>query len=80
MGCGWLLIHILGLIFIRRGFPRVIWYGVVVGALVGVIIALIRDDWLILLYGCAAGCAAGVVFELVVVWIDRIDNWRRSRK
>ena len=80
MGCGWLFFYILGVIWVRRGFPRAIWYGVAVGAVVGVIIALVRDDWWILLYSCAVGLAAGIVFELIIVWIDRIDNWRRSRK
>ena len=80
MGCGWLFFYILSIIFIRRGFPRAIWSGIAVGAAVGVIIALVRDDWLIILYSCAVGLAAGIVFQLIVVWIDRIDNWRRSRK
>lgn len=84
MGCGLLfvrlLFYILILIWVRRGFPRAIWYGVGVGAIVGVIIALVKGNWLILLYSCVVGAAAGVVFQLTIIWIDRIDKWQRSRK
>jgi hypothetical protein len=84
MGCGLLFVrlfyYILRLIWVRRGFPRAIWYGVGVGAIVGVIIALVRDDWWIILYSCAAGAAAGVVFQLLIIWIDRINHRQIARK
>ncbi len=84
MGCGLLfgrlLFRIFTLIWVRRGFPRSIYYGLGVGAIVGVIIALIRNDWLILLYSCVVGAAAGVVFQFIIISIDRIDNWRSSRE
>ena len=79
-GCGWAIMAILRYIFVHHGFPRTIWYGVGVGAIVGVIIAIVRDDWLIMLYSCVVGAAAGVVFQLVIIWIDRIDKRRQSRK
>jgi ABC-type transport system involved in multi-copper enzyme maturation permease subunit len=84
MGCGLLFLRVLfqlfTLIWVRRGFPRSIYYGLGVGAIVGVIIALIRNDWLILLYSCVVGAAAGVVFQLIIISIDRIDKWQRSRE
>ena len=80
VGCGWAILAIFRYIFVQHGFPRGIWYGIGVGAIVGIIIALVRDDWWIILYSCAAGLAAGVVFELTIVWIDRIDKWRRARR
>jgi ABC-type transport system involved in multi-copper enzyme maturation permease subunit len=84
MGCGFLFVRVLFQLFtltwVRRGFPRSIYYGLGVGAIVGVIIALVRNDWLILLYSCVIGAAAGVVFQFIIILIDRIDKWQRSRE
>ena len=76
---GRILFYIVRLIWVRRGFGRAIWSGIAVGAFVGVIIALAVDDWWILLYSCLAGIFVGLIAELVIVLIDRIDNWRKSR-
>ena len=80
MGCGWILFYLVRLIWVRRGFGRAIWSGIAVGAFVGVIIASARDDWWILLYSCLAGLFVGLIAELIIISIDRIGNWRRSRR
>jgi hypothetical protein len=61
-------------------FPRTIWGGAALGAFVGVIIALIRGDKWIMLYGCAAGLAAGIFLELIIRLIDRINHRPRARR
>jgi putative Ca2+/H+ antiporter (TMEM165/GDT1 family) len=81
MGCFLAILAIIvrGLLAFRY-FPKTILSGIGVGAVVGLILAIVKGDWFQLLYGLGWGFLGGVVFELVVVWIDRIDNWRRSRK
>jgi hypothetical protein len=54
--------------------PKTIWGGVAVGTFMGVIIALVRGDKWIMLYGCAAGLAAGIFIELIMRLIDRIKR------
>ena len=61
-------------------FPKTIWGGAAVGAFVGVIIALVREDKWIMLYGCAAGLAAGIFLELIIRLIDRINHRKRACK
>ena len=76
MGC--LIAIIVRSLVAFRYFPKTIWGGVAVGAVVGLIIALIREDWWIMLYSCAVGFAAGIVFDLTIRLINRIDS-RRTR-
>ena len=76
MGC--LLAIIVRSFAAFRYFPKTIWGGVAVGAVVGIIIALIQGDWTLMLYSCAVGFVAGIVFELIIRLINRIDS-RRTR-
>ena len=55
--------------------PNAVWGGAGVGAIVGVVIALIKGDWGLLALSFAAGSFAGTVFE----WVGRIANKVRSR-
>jgi|GEM_PF-3333003 len=55
--------------------PNAVWGGAGVGAIVGVVIALIKGDWGLLALSFAAGTFAGTVFE----WVGRIANKVRSR-
>jgi hypothetical protein len=75
---GYLLAIIVRSLAAFRYFPKAIWGGVAVGAVVGLIIALIKVDWTLLLYSCAVGFVAGIVFELIIRLINRIDS-RRTR-
>lgn len=76
MGC--LLIIIVRVLLAFRYCPKTIWGGTAVGAVVGLIIALVKEDWGIILLGCAMGLVAGTFFELIIRLIIRIDS-RRTR-
>jgi len=76
MGC--LLAIIVRVLVAFRYFPKTIWGGVAVGAVVGLIIALVKGDWYLMLFSCVVGFVAGIVFELIIRLIDRIDS-RRTR-
>jgi len=79
MGClGWLFGWIMVRVFILRGFSRAIWVGIAVGAIVGLIIALVKWDGFQILYGCGWGLLGGLVFELIIRLINKIDS-RRNR-
>jgi len=75
MGCIFWPLYAL---WILGELPRAIWGGVAVGAIVGLIIALVRGDWFSVLYGCGWGFLGGIVFELIIRLIDKIDS-RRTR-
>jgi len=78
MGCGGFLLAMIVRGFLVFGyFPKAIWSGVAVGAVAGLIIALVKWDWWQILYGCGWGFLGGLVFELVIRLIDRIDTRRR---
>jgi hypothetical protein len=55
--------------------PNAVWGGATVGAIVGLVIALVRGDWGLLALSFAAGTFAGAVFE----WIGRIAERLRNR-
>ena len=75
MGCiGWILYAL----WILGELPLAIWGSIVVGAVVGLIIALVKGDGFLILYGCMWGFVGGIVLELVIRLIDRIDS-RRNR-
>jgi hypothetical protein len=76
MGC--LLVIIVRSILAFRYFPKTILSGIGVGAVVGLIIALIKGDWFSLLYGLMWGFIGGIGFELIIRLINRIDS-RRNR-
>lgn len=76
MGC-FVLAIIVRVLVAFRYVPRAIWGGAAVGAIVGLIIALIKRDWTLMLLSCAVGFIAGTVFELIIRLIISIDNRRR---
>ena len=55
--------------------PNAVWGGATLGAIVGLIVALVKGDWGLLALSFAAGTFAGTVFE----WVGRIANKLRSR-
>lgn len=55
--------------------PNAVWGGATLGAIVGLIIALVKGDWGLMALSFAAGTFAGTVFE----WIGRIANKLRTR-
>ena len=76
MGC--LLAIIVRVLLAFRSVPKPIWGGAAVGAVVGVIIALVKGDWSLVLFSCAVGFVAGTVFELIIRLIISINS-RRNR-
>jgi hypothetical protein len=48
--------------------PNAVWGGAGLGAIVGLIIALVKGDWSLLALSFAAGTFAGMVFE----WLPKI--------
>jgi len=61
-----------------RSFPKAIWGGATLGAIVGLIIALVKGDWSVILFSCVVGFLAGTVFELVMRLVISIAS-RRNR-
>jgi hypothetical protein len=78
MGCGWFVLAMIvrGLVAFRY-FPRTILGGVAVGAVVGLIVALVEGNWFSLVNGLVFGLIGGLVFELIIRLIVRIENKRR---
>jgi hypothetical protein len=74
MGC--LLVVIFRVLGAFRYWPRTIWGGVAVGAVAGLIVALVTGSGFPILYGCIYGFVGGLVFEGIVRLIVRIDNKR----
>lgn len=60
-----------------RSFPKAIWGGAALGAIVGLIIALVKGDWSVILFSCMVGFLAGTVFELVMRLVISITSRRR---
>ena len=52
--------------FIERQYPKIIGIGTAAGAVAGVVIGEVKDNWWIVLYGAAVGLGAGVITELIV--------------
>ena len=55
--------------------PNAVWGGATLGAIVGLIIALVRGDWSLMTLSFAVGTFAGTASE----WIYRIANKLRRR-
>jgi len=55
--------------------PNAVWGGALLGAIVGLVIALINGNWGLMALSFAYGTFAGTVFE----WIGRIANKFRNR-
>jgi len=78
MGClGVLLVRIARLLFELGEVTPAIWGSVAVGAVVGLIMALVKGDWILIFAGCGVGFVAGLVLELIIRLIVRIGNRRR---
>lgn len=78
MGClGLLLVRIAIFLFQVGEVTPAIWGSVAVGAVVGVIMALVKGDWFFVVAGCGVGLVVGFVLELIIRLIVRMDNRRR---
>ena len=78
MGCGgFLLAMIIRGLLAFQYFPRTILSGVAVGVVVGLILALVKGDWSLMLTSCVLGFVGGIVFELTIRLMVRIENRRR---
>ena len=78
----WIVAIIVRVMAAFRSFPRAIWGGAAVGAIVGLIIALVNKGDAILviawvLFCCGMGLLAGTVLELVIRLIVSITSRRR---
>ena len=74
MGC--LLAIVFRVFAAFRYWPKTIWGGVAVGAIAGLIIALVKGSGFPILYGLIYGFVGGLVFEGIVRLIVIIDNKR----
>ena len=76
MGVTAILAIIAGVLLILHWNGRnAVWGGATLGAIVGLVIALVKGDWGLLTFSFAAGTFAGTVFE----WVGRMANKLRSR-
>ena len=67
MGClGVLLVRLALLLFQLGEFTPAIWGGVAVGGAVGLIIGLVKGNWVLVFAGCGIGFVAGLVLELII--------------
>jgi len=67
MGClGVLLVRIALLLFQLGEFTPAIWGSVAVGGAVGLIIGLVKGNWVLVFAGCGIGFVAGLVLELII--------------
>ena len=75
MGClGGLLVRIARALFTLGEVTPAIWGSVAVGGVVGLIMALVKGDWILIFVGCGVGFVAGLVLELIIRLIVRIAN------
>ena len=61
-------------------FPKTIWVSAAVGVFVGIILALGKENIWILLYGVGVGFAVGILLELIVRLVRRINHRQRARE
>ena len=67
MGClGWLFVRIALLLFVLGEVTPAIWGSVAVGAVVGLIIGLVKGNWILIFAGCGVGFVTGLVLELII--------------
>ena len=80
-GLGFLIIVIapivLRWVLLDYRYPKIILVGLAVGAVVGVIIAEVKDNWWIVLYSAGVGSYVGVIVELIYGLIQRKKFERR---
>ena len=61
-------------------FPKTIWVSAAVGVFVGVILVLGKDNIWIMLYGVGVGFASGILLELIIRLIKRMNHRQRVRE
>jgi hypothetical protein len=67
MGClGGLLVRLARFLLTIGEFTPAIWGSVAVGGVVGLVIGLVRGNWVLVFAGCGIGFAAGLVLELII--------------
>jgi hypothetical protein len=67
MGClGMLLVRLARFLFAVGEFTPAIWGSVTVGGVVGLIVGLVKGNWILVFAGCGIGFVAGLVLELII--------------
>jgi hypothetical protein len=67
MGClGVLLVRLALFLFQIGEMTPAIWGSVGVGGVVGLIIGLVKGNWVLVFAGCGIGFVAGLVLELII--------------
>jgi len=67
MGClGALLVRLARFLFEIGEFTPAIWGSVGVGGVAGLIIGLVKGNWVLVFAGCGIGFVAGLVLELII--------------
>ena len=74
MGCLGVLLYRIALFLFQVGeVTPAIWGSVAVGTVVGLIIGIVKGNWILIFAGCGVGFVAGLVIELLI----RIASRRR---
>jgi len=74
MGCLGVLLYRIALFLFQVGeVTPAIWGSVAVGTVVGLIIGIVKGNWILIFAGCGVGFVAGLVIELII----RIASRRR---
>ena len=71
---------ILRFVLLDYRYPKIILGGLAVGAVVGVLIAEVKDNWWIVLYSAAVGTYVGLIAELIYGLIEKKRFERRLRE
>jgi hypothetical protein len=67
MGClGVFLVRLARFLFEIGEFTPAIWGSVAVGGVAGLIIGLVKGNWVLVFAGCGIGFVAGLVLELII--------------
>ncbi len=61
-----LLVRIALFLFQLGEFTPAIWGSVAVGGVAGLIIGLVKGNWILVFAGCGIGFVAGLVLELII--------------
>ena len=68
-----MLVRLARFLFEIGEFTPAIWGSVAVGGVAGLIIGLVKGNWVLVFAGCGIGLVAGLVLELII----RRTNRRR---
>jgi ElaB/YqjD/DUF883 family membrane-anchored ribosome-binding protein len=63
---GFIWAGVLGNLLVIRSVRKAIFYGIGIGAVVGLVIAIVERHWQIILIGCGIGLVLGVTLVLII--------------